>query len=168
MIKYCVDTNAILDLCYRYYPPSIFGDLWVKIEGSVLSRQIQLMISQHIYEEVIKNIKRMQYDRQIFDNFIEKFNVEVVSKETYEVELAQLQAELLEITSLRSSIAKNADDLSNICVAKLRLATIITAEQGSNLDITDKSYNRLKIPDTCRYYKIKCHNWLPLFDYIGV
>jgi|26BtaG_2_1085354.scaffolds.fasta_scaffold01067_7 hypothetical protein len=168
MIKYCVDTNAILDLCYRYYPPALFSELWERIESSILSRQITLVISQHIHDEVIERITLMDYDPQVFESFLSKFKVVTVAKTTYEIELAQLQAELLDITPLSSSIAKNADDLSNICVAKLNSATIITAEQGSQLSITDKSYNRLKIPDTCQHYNIHCHNWLPLFIYIGL
>lgn len=168
MIKYCVDTNAILDLCYRYYPPSLFSALWESIESSILSRQIALVISQHIHDEVIDRVTVMDYDPQVFEDFLIKFKVVTVTKATYDIELAQLQAELLDITSLRSSIAKNADDLSNICVAKLNSATIITAEQGSQLSITDKGYNRLKIPDTCKHYNIDCHNWLPLFIYIGL
>ncbi|MBE0446380.1 DUF4411 family protein, partial [Psychrobacter sp. FME5] len=43
MIKYCIDTNAILDLCYRYYPSSIFSNIWDMLEGCVLSRQIKII-----------------------------------------------------------------------------------------------------------------------------
>lgn len=168
MIKYCIDTNAILDLCYRYYPSSIFSNIWDMLESSVLSRQIKIIISQHIHEEVYDRATLMSYDKTILDNFLRKFQVDIISKKEYEEELAQLQAELLNITPLKSSIAKNTDDLSNICVAQKESATIITAEQGSPLNITDKQYKRLKIPDTCRHYKLGCQNWIPMFEYIGV
>lgn len=168
MIKYCIDTNAILDLCYRYYPSSIFSNIWDVLEGNVLSRQIKIIISQHIHEEVLGRVILMNYDKKILDDFLKKFKVDIISKEDYETDLAQLQAELLDITSLNSSISKNADDLSNICVARKESATIITAEQRSPLNITDKGYNRLKIPDTCRHYQLDCQNWVPLFEYIGV
>lgn len=168
MIKYCIDTNAILDLCYRYYPPSIFKNVWNDLEASVLSRHIGFLISEHIYEEVKKKIILMEYDEAIFTQFMEDFNVCTIDKEDYKIDLIQIQAELSDITKLSSSISRNEDDLSNICVAKNENATVITAEQGSQLKITDSSYKRLKIPDTCEHYKLECQNWIPLFKYIGL
>lgn len=168
MIKYCIDTNAILDLCYRYYPSSIFSNVWDMLEGNVLSKQIKIIIPQHIHEEVYGRVALMNYDRGILDDFFSKLKVDIIAKKDYETDLVELQAELLDITPLNSSISKNADDLSNICVARNELATIITAEQSSSLNITDERYNRLKIPDTCRHYNLGCQNWIPLFEYIGV
>lgn len=168
MIKYCIDTNAILDLCYRYYPPSIFKNVWNDLEASVLSRHIGFLISEHIYEEVNNKVILMQYDAAILSQFVQTFNVSIIPKKDYKKDLSDLQAELLDITKLSSSISRNEDDLSNICVAKNENATVITAEQGSQLKITDSSYKRLKIPDTCEHYNIKCQNWLPLFKYIGL
>lgn len=168
MIKYCIDTNAILDLCYRYYPSSIFSNIWNMLEGCVLSRQIKIIISQHIHEEVYDRAALMEYDTSILDDFLSKFQVDVIHKREYEIELSHLQAELLSITPLKGSISKNTDDLSNICVAQKEVATIITAEQSSSLNITDKAYQRLKIPDTCRHYKLGCQNWIPVFQYIGI
>ncbi|PNK59508.1 DUF4411 family protein [Psychrobacter sp. FDAARGOS_221] len=168
MIKYCIDTNAILDLCYRYYPPSIFKNVWDDLEASILSRHICFLISEHIYEEVKDKIILMKYDESIFTQFMEEFNVSKIYKKDYKIDLIQIQAELLNITQLNSSISRNEDDLSNICVAKNENATVITAEQGSQLKITDPNYKRLKIPDTCEHYSVKCQNWISLFQYIGL
>lgn len=110
----------------------------------------------------------MEYDEAIFTQFMEDFNVCTISKKYYKIHLIQIQAELLSITNLNKSISNNEDDLSNICVAKNENATVITAEQGSQLKITDPSYNRLKIPDTCKHYSVECQNWISLFQYIGL
>lgn len=79
MIKYCIDTNAILDLCYRYYPSSIFSNIWDVLEGNVLSRQIKIIISQHIHEEVLGRVTLMNYDKKILDDFLKNFKVDIIS-----------------------------------------------------------------------------------------
>lgn len=169
MITYCIDTNAILDICYRYYPKSLFSPVWNNLQGAVLSGQIQLIISEHIYKEVYDQAQFFRYDPALLDEFLELFNIKPIQQATYAQALADVSKELAEITPLTAgTVANNEEDLSNICVAKLHNATIITAEQGSKLAITDPKYNRLKIPDTCQYYKVKCDNWLAVFVFIGL
>ena len=60
------------------------------------------------------------------------------------------------------------EDLSNISVASIRNAKVITSEQGFNKDITKSKNPRLKIPDVCHYKNISCSNWLEVFRHLGM
>lgn len=169
MITYCIDTNAILDMCYRYYPRSLFSPVWDNLQGAVLSGQIQLLISEHIHNEVYEQAQFFRYDPAPLNEFIDLFNIKPVQHALYAKDLADTSKELAKVTPLKPpTIAKDSHDLSNICVAKLYNATVITAEQGSKIAITDPKYNRLKIPDTCQYYKVNCENWLAVFNFVGL
>ncbi|MGO2121445.1 DUF4411 family protein, partial [Psychrobacter sp.] len=62
-------------------------------------------------------------------------------------------------------------DLSNISVASIKNAKVITSEQGFNKDITNpvlSKQTQLKIPDVCRYKNIPCSNWLDVFTHLGM
>lgn len=48
----CVDTNALLDICYRYYPNDSFTGLWDGLESAVIAGQVRFIQSEHINKEV--------------------------------------------------------------------------------------------------------------------
>ena len=168
MKNYCLDTNAIFDFCYRYYPKYLFLPIWEQLQSFVLSKQIRFIISEHIHTEIYFKATQLTYDTAVLDTFIQELNITIIHKTDYENELTNISTDLANITHLRATtINKNADDLSNICIAKQCQATVITAEQGNpTSNITDPTYTRLKIPDTCRHYRIPCENWLSIFEFI--
>lgn len=94
-------------------------------------------------------------------------SVEIIKKDDYELGLEQLFAQLNNIGISPSTLKNNSNDLSNICAAQFKNAAVITAEQGIKLPLNADT-KRLKIPDTCQYYKIDCGNWILVFEYIGL
>lgn len=167
MITFCLDTNSILDFCYRSYPRSMFPSVWDYVDASVLASQIKFVLSTHIHDEIITQINFRNYDPKVFDKFKSLFKVVVIPIAEYEQHLALIKSKLISITHFKANtIEKNENDLTNLCVAQIYNATVITSEQGSNRSITDNKYRALKIPDTCHYYGIPCDNWLAVFKHI--
>lgn len=172
MKTFCIDTNAILDLCYRNYPKDIFANIWDSLEGSVLANQIKIVITEHIQQEMLMQIQSRGYDKSVFDEFIDKFNVEVIEASSYKQALSELQTDLLDMGNFKgASINKNANDFSNIMAIQMVPSgngAVITGEQGIGKSISDKSYGkRIKLPDVCDYCNIECSNWLIVFRHIG-
>lgn len=163
----CLDTNAILDICYRFYPQSIFGNLWQALDAAVLARQIKFVITRHIYDEIIAQITRMGYDDTIFNDFLTNFGVQII--DDYALELSQLKASLMTNTTIAPHKLGNLDnDLSNICVSKKYGYTVLTSEQGFRSNIaTATNIRNLKIPDICHHYQVACGDWLTVFHTIG-
>ncbi|WP_435931439.1 DUF4411 family protein [Moraxella bovoculi] len=169
MKVFCLDTNAILDFCYRFYPQDIFIDLWELVDAAIIARQIKFVITKDIHAEIIAQIQKACYDSSVLDGFMTRFCVQII--DDYDVEMAQLKAKLM-------SIAKNlppaklellSNDLSNICIHSQHRSTVITSEQGFNKDIRTATNSReLKIPDICRHLNIDCGNWLLVFHNIGL
>lgn len=167
---YCLDTNAILDLCYRFYPKYIFSTLWENISNAIIARQIKFIITQHIQTEITAKISQMRYDMAVFEEFMAYFNVSVVECNEYEANLAQIKATLMQKTSIRPADALNNldNDLSSVCISILQKSTAITSEQGFNHNIAMATNIRnLKIPDVCRHFQVDCGNWLIVFNHIG-
>ncbi len=172
MKTYIIDTNAIFDFCYRYYPKKYFSTLWELIETYVISRQIKLIITEHIYDEIQEKIVDFNYDKTIFEDFCQRFKLEVIPLNSYKQQLAELKKDIYEVSYKLTDkkLDEVEDDLSNTCVAQVLKGhtSVITSEQGLNKDIDKRNYgDRLKIPDTCRFSNVECGNWLNVFNYIG-
>lgn len=172
----CIDTNALLDMCYRYYPSASFANLWDELESAVIANQVRFVQSEHIKREVEGKIRQFNYDENNYDSFVERLRVSVVMNSDYEQELTNLKGDLHSnipfITEKPRTYLDNLDeDLSNISVAYIKNAKVVTSEQGFNTDITNptiKKKTQLKIPDVCRYKNIPCSNWLDVFTHLGM
>lgn len=168
MKVFCLDTNAVLDFCYRFYPQDIFIDLWELINASIIARQIKFVITKDIHAEIFAQIQKAGYNPSVFNDFMMRFCVQII--DDYDVEMAQLKAKLMGITkSIQpSKFDLLNNDLSNICIHSQQQSTVITSEQGFNKPISEATNTReLKIPDICRHLNIDCGNWLLVFHDIG-
>lgn len=169
----CLDTNAILDLCYRYYPENSFPSLWVQLQASLSATQMKFVVSEHIYSEITEKIRSFDYDATVFNDFIQKFQVQTIPIKDYEISLLNLKSKLINYvdnsTKLVKTIDKLDNDFSNICVAGNLNGCVLTSEQGFGRDLlTAKTTNDIKIPDTCTWQGIDCYNWIGLLNYLGV
>lgn len=172
----CVDTNALLDICYRYYPNDSFAGLWDGLESAVIAGQVRFIQSEHINKEVEGKLTQFGYPRNNYDDFIRRLKVDVIRNSDYAQALISLKGDLASnvpfISKKQETFLDNLDeDLSNISVASIKNAKVITSEQGFNKDITNPVLSKktqLKIPDVCRYKNIPCSNWLDVFTHLGM
>lgn len=172
----CVDTNALLDICYRYYPTDSFTGLWDGLESAVMADQIHFIQSEHINKEVEGKLVQFDYPRNNYDDFMSRFKVVIIKNIDYAQALINLKGDLASnvpfITKKQGIFLDNLDeDLSNISVASVKNAKVITSEQGFNKDITNPELSKktqLKIPDVCRYKNVPCSNWLEVFTHLGM
>lgn len=172
MKTYCLDTNAILDFCYRYYPPELFANLWEQVESAVVAKQIQFISTEHINKEVRDKISAFCLDISVFDDFSQRVALGCLSIDTYEYTLLEIKTDLVKIVPAYKEKIQKIDnlsaDLSNIAAVKNRGSAVLTSEQGITTDISTLNKALLKIPDVCRHYKIECSNWVGVFTFLGV
>lgn len=174
----CLDTNAVLDVCYRYYPSDSFSSLWSSLEDAVIAGQICFVLSEHINLEVVRKIHDFDYPKANYDKLLKALNVEIIKVDVYFETLNKLKSSLMidipfinRKNSPASFLEGLTEDLSNIAVAQVKKAKVITSEQGSNRDIKNPHLSKkttLKIPDTCEYMNIPCSNWLEVFSFLGM
>jgi|26BtaG_2_1085354.scaffolds.fasta_scaffold37302_2 hypothetical protein len=177
-LVYCLDTNAVLDMCYRYYPRECFDSLWRQLESAVIAGQVSFIQSEDISKEIDRKIVQFEYSETNYTELISYLNIEVIKYNDYAEALNNLKGNLIAevpFIGLKQSptgfLEGLTEDLSNISLACIKNAKVITSEQGFNLDITSSTLSKktpLKIPDVCTYQKVPCGNWLEVFNYLGV
>lgn len=172
MKTYCLDTNAILDFCYRYYPPELFANLWEQVESAVVAKQVQFISTEHINKEVRDKISAFGLDISVFDDFSQQLALSCLSIDTYEYTLLEIKADLVKTVPAYKGKPQKIDkidaDLSNIAAVKNRGGAVLTSEQGIAADISTLNRAVLKIPDVCQHYEIECSNWVGVFTFLGV
>ncbi|GAA0322368.1 DUF4411 family protein [Psychrobacter aestuarii] len=178
MRKICLDTNAIIDICYRYYPSSVFRTIWDYLLNSISAGIIKFIVSEEIYQEVNAKVNFfVNYDIKVLENFFTSFNIDVIPKVNYDYQLIELQKQMVDdlpyfqnmkVDKRFKQIENIRNDLSNVAVAIANKACVLTSEQGLRKDISKDVVAVIKIPDTCSYKEVDCYSWLELFDYLGI
>lgn len=171
-MKISLDTNAILDFCYRYYPERTFSNLWALLQSYKSSGQITFYACQCVVAEVKQYILNYDLDAYVFDDFIQRFQVKVIDFKHYQEHSLGLQKALIIYPIAQNSYhIKQQDyaDLSIIALAQKENATVITSEQKApSLDWNKKHQNQMKVPNVCEKVNIPCGNWNFLFQHLGL
>lgn len=144
---YCIDTSALMDLTERY-PRNVFQTLWKNIE--VLVSQERLIAPREVLKEIIWNTQLLEWAKKHKKMF-------------RDLDAEQLQyVKEIEAThpSLVDPTKPTADaDPFIIALAKTENATVITSEKSAS-----PTSSRVKIPDVCQAYSIKCLNLIEWFN----
>ena len=65
-MKISLDTNAVLDFCYRTYPEDVFPQLWGVLHSFKLANTVKFFICDSILSEIEQKISDYNYDEDIF------------------------------------------------------------------------------------------------------
>ena len=144
---YCIDTSALMDLTERY-PDSVFQTLWKNIE--TLVSQKRLIAPREVFKEIIWDTQLLAWAKKHKKMF-------------RDLDAEQLQY-VKEIEAKYPSLvdpAKTTPDADPfiIALAKAENATVVTSEKPASPTST-----RVKIPDVCQGYGIKCMSLTEWFN----
>lgn len=174
MIKISLDTNAVLDLCYRNYPETIFEEIWTSLESSKLANQIKFYMCEAVLLEIEQKISDYEYDESVFRNFLERFSVYQMTPNDHSSSILNLKRKLLQYEASKASHHVNKNNYADLDVISLadhcgKDSWVITCEQRTPFFNWDnKSHSRnMKIPNICEKFQIECGNWSDLFNKLG-
>ncbi|MDS7931877.1 DUF4411 family protein [Acinetobacter sp. V102_4] len=167
-----LDTNAILDFCYRTYPEKTFPKLWELVDSLVLSRAIKLHVCSSVLEETTDKIETFEYDLEILNLFLERYFVQTIEKDDVGNHIIDIRKMLIKYPFSANSPHATSDepDVDLIAIAKYLGANsiVITGEIGfigNNWDnFIGNRKTRIKIPDICCLTKIQSCSWSSLFE----
>lgn len=143
---YCIDTNALIDLWRRAYPPDIFPSLWRDLEklisdGSLISPREVLNELEKKDDELLKWAKNHKKMFQDLDD----------------AQARQVRSILNEFSNLIDQHKTTPDaDPFVIALAISKGWAVITSEKPS-------TGGRPKIPDVCKRYGVKCISLIEFF-----
>lgn len=149
--SYCIDTNALIDLWRRYYPPDIFPSLWEKLEklisiGCLIAPREVFRELESQEDELLEWAKKRKGMFKVLDH--------------HQVSLAKdILKNFPKLVDVNKTIPE-ADPFV-IALVKSKGGTVITSEQPANLYANPGA--RPKIPDVCEHYKVKCIHRFPEF-----
>lgn len=146
MLKYTIDTSAILDAWTRYYPIDLFPTFWANITNLVQSKRASAIVLVR-YELDKKDDGCVKwFDTNGLDSFFDEISTEI-------------QNEVISILSnkhhqrlIEERKGQYGADPFIIAHAKLKNLTLVTGERPAN------NIQRPKIPDVCNDLNIRWIN----------
>lgn len=152
---YCIDTSALIDLSRRKYAPDVFPSLWKQIEELVKNGRI--ISHQKVFEE-LKKLTDKSDDLLKWAKTHKRMFISLDARQSKNV--SKILGAFPRLVD-QDRETEEADPFV-IALAMVEDLTVITSEQPANIDINKNA--RPKIPDVCKYFKVKCiHDLLEFF-----
>jgi Domain of unknown function (DUF4411) len=173
-IRISLDTNAVLDFCYRFYPKSIFNRLWSELDRFVETKTIEFYMSETVKAELIGKVTDYQFDQAELDYFLVQFNVIEWKRDEFGDAVLSIQNKLLKYEFSKKSKQATSPhaDIDVISLASKLGGLAITSEQGFGTKFnpnTNLHKDRgVKIPDVAKLLDIECGNWVYFLNKIGI
>lgn len=175
MMKISLDTNAVLDFCYRTYPKDIFPQLWDILHSFKLANTVRFFICESILSEIEQKISDYEYDESIFEEFLALFSVNKIASDEHGISTIELKKQLLRFPASSESHHVKKDNYADLDVVSLghylgHGACILTCEQKAPLfNWETKSHKgNLKVPNICEKFSLDCGNWPQVLARLGV
>ena len=174
MKKISLDTNAVLDFCYRFYGNKIFTKLWEDLEASVIAKQICFYITPSILEKIKIYIEQHELAEDNFNNFIDIYNVQFPKTDDFGSSTIALKTLLLNYKAAINSPHVKRDNYGDADIVSFAKsvgsdAVVLTSETiFKMLDWNNpKHKDHIKVPNLCALSGVECLNWFGLLDYLG-
>ncbi|WON79104.1 DUF4411 family protein [Acinetobacter sp. UGAL515B_02] len=175
MIKICLDTNAILDICYRYYPVEKFQWIWDGLLAQKSSRFICFYICRSIEEEVRDQIERYNYDPEVYEHFLSTFQPTIVHPDEHGQKTSDFKTDLLTCPIADRSPHVNEDNYADLDIVSLgshfaNNGFVLTSEQKTpNINWERRGAHKgIKVPNLAERYGVNCGSWINLIDELGL
>ena len=175
MMKISLDTNAVLDFCYRTYPKDIFPQLWEMLQAFKLANTVKFFICESILSEIEQKISDYSYDETIFEDFLNKFSVRKITSDEHGASTIELKKQLLRFPASSDSHHVKKDNYADLDVVSLGHylgadACVLTCEQKAPIFNWETRTHKgnLKVPNICEKFSLDCGNWPHVLAKLGV
>jgi predicted DNA-binding protein (UPF0278 family) len=173
-IKISLDTNAVLDFCYRFYPKALFNSLWSELDQFVQTKNIEFYISDSVKAELLDKVEDYKFDMILLDCFFNQFGVIEQKRDDFGDAVLSIQSKLLkyEFSKKTKQATSPHADIDVISLASKIGGLAITSEQGFgakfNPNINVHKDRGVKIPDVAKLLNIECGNWVYFLNKLGI
>ncbi|WP_151775981.1 DUF4411 family protein [Acinetobacter colistiniresistens] len=174
MIYLSLDTNALLDICFRVYPEQTFPKLWEMLDGLILTTTIKFCACSSILEETRSKCAFFAFDESILDNFLTRFRVIIIDRDEVGSRILNIRTKLLAYPFAAGSAhaTKDEPDVDLIATAQKYNTSgfVITGEIGfigadwDAFNVRARRKEQIKIPDICSLIGVQSSSWLQLFQ----
>jgi hypothetical protein len=141
LLRYSIDTSAILDSWVRWHPPDSFPSLWNNIEKMI--NDGTLRATEEVKEELSKK------DDDVYKWAKDRDNLFIPLTPDIQIAASDILSKFPKLVGAMNE--RSQADVFVIALAMIENCTVITGEQYG-------IENKPKIPFVCNFYKIPCIN----------
>lgn len=175
MMRICIDTNAILDLCYRYYPNEKFPWIWDGLKVCKSSGSIGFFICASVEDETLEQISRFGYNEEEYEHFLDLFRPLIINPDEHGQTTTDFKNELLTYPIAKSSphvLEDNYADLDIVSLGKHYCSEgyVLTSEQKTPNINWDRpnAHKGIKVPNLAEKFGVKCGSWINLINELDI
>ena len=177
MIYLSLDTNALLDMCFRVYPEQTFPKLWEMLDDLTLTTTIKFCACSSILEETRSKCAFFAFDENILDSFLTRFRVIIIDRDEVGSRILNIRTKLLAYPFAAGSAhaTKDEPDVDLIATAQKYNTSgfVITGEIGfigadwDAFNARARRKEQIKIPDICQFFLFN-FSFINLEDFVAV
>ncbi|MFW6713691.1 DUF4411 family protein [Acinetobacter pittii] len=174
MIYLSLDTNALLDICFRVYPEQTFPKLWEMLDDLTLTTTIKFCVCSSILEETRSKCGFFEFDENILDDFLTRFRAMIIDRDEVGSRILNIRTKLISYPFAANSnhATKDEPDVDLIALAQKYNTNgfVITGEIGfigadwEAFKSRARRKEQIKIPDICALLGVQSFSWLKLFQ----
>lgn len=146
MVKYCIDTSALIAAWYERYKPNRFPKVWTQFD--LLIEEERLFSSIMVLDECRRR------SPELYDWLKEREQIFIPPDDDVQARVEYIVNTYTKL--VEQGKEKFAADPFLIATAELSGYTVITEETGPD--------SLKKIPGVCKQLKVPCKNLVELFD----
>ncbi len=156
-IKYCLDTNILIQAWQKYYSPKFCPEYWQVLNQLGYSGQI--FIPEEVRDEILKTDDDLA-------KWIKQCQIPIIkTNQTVTENLTQIYAaNPLHKFLVDNTKARSLADPWVIAHAITENATVVTQE----IKVTAVSSKRIKIPNVCENMNVRCINDFKMIDELNI
>lgn len=132
-MTYSLDTSAILNTWWKFYPPDIFPSLWIRLDNLIENQELVAS------EEVLFELERK--DDEVYRWALDRVSMFVTTDEEIQQTVTSILSGFPRLVDTRKN--RSGADPFVIAVAQIKGGTVVTYERRSSSEL------RPHIPDVC-------------------
>jgi predicted nucleic acid-binding protein len=146
-IKYCLDSNVLIQAWQRYYSPAFCSEYWNVLKQ--LGKDQTIFISENVYEEIVRTEDELS-------NWLKlsKIPVNKIDSEVSEILKKIFDADPKHKFLVDNIKMRSLADPWVIAHAMRNNAVVVTKEEK----VLSTTTNKIKIPNVCETMKVRCIN----------
>lgn len=155
---YCVDSSALITI-NRYYPKTVFPDLWVHLEG--LFQNMKIYSHQMVYDEIVPASGPADEIGRLFSKYKSSFKSITNRQGQLALQILTNFPKLIDPRARRDQ----ADPwIIALVLEKMEQENLFGKDFDSIIVSAESEKSESKIPAVCKYYQIRHYNLFQFFE----
>ena len=148
-VRYLPDANVLFEAYHRYYAPTLCPGFWDCLANHLAAGRLEII--DRVYDEILSPVALVSWVQQAANDLFPSCGTQPVAN-AYSQLIDWVQDNPQFTTAARAEFARAADGWL-VAYSMVHGAVVVTNEVSA-----PEARNRVKIPDLCRQFDVRCIN----------